>query len=517
MKKYLILIALVVPFALTGQNAWDAYRYSQLSYQGTARSMALGNAVTALGGDFGSLSLNPAAVAAYPYSEFTFTPALTSRFSAVDYFDVPTNDRYSRMGLSQFGYTGTWNTAYSRGLISLSFAAGYNKVQDFTEQTSVRLDGSTTSWLSPVAIMTNGIPYHKLEQESGYNPYYDSGAPWLSILAWNTYLLDVLPGTDDQYIGGTENLDEEYKEIYVGGLLDQRFIRESKGSMGDYSFVLGANFGDRFFLGTGLTFRNIYYQTFEKFTETAQNSDDFETRITSYSHTYQQVTTGAGYHFQLGFIALPIHNLQVALSVTTPTWTALTDEWQQRMTARFLDGYEHADSPYGNYSYKVRTPWRYRAGLSYVFGKAGLITFDYEGVDYRSMHMAARYDKLVFDDENDAIRHGSDDYKFGMSHIFRAGGEVRMANFVIRGGYGFYGAGEANLQHTHIASGGLGIRGKQCFADLGVSYRLKENKDFALDNRDGILVPEPVLHEPVLKITNTLSRLRVALTFGVRF
>ena len=63
MKKLLILIALMAPFALAGQNAWDAMRYSQVNYQGTARSLALGNAVTALGGDFGSITLNPAASA----------------------------------------------------------------------------------------------------------------------------------------------------------------------------------------------------------------------------------------------------------------------------------------------------------------------------------------------------------------------------------------------------------------------------------------------------------------------
>jgi len=30
MKKLLILIALMAPFALAGQNAWDAMRYSRL-------------------------------------------------------------------------------------------------------------------------------------------------------------------------------------------------------------------------------------------------------------------------------------------------------------------------------------------------------------------------------------------------------------------------------------------------------------------------------------------------------
>ena len=150
MKKYLFLITLLVPYVLTGQNAWDALRYSQLNYQGTARSMALGNAVTALGGDFGSIALNPAASAVYPYSEFSFTPSLITSYSDVSYSGQRTHDSYSRFGLNNLGYVGTWNTSNSRGLISLSFAAGYNKVQDFTMRTSVA-GNSESSWLTPVA------------------------------------------------------------------------------------------------------------------------------------------------------------------------------------------------------------------------------------------------------------------------------------------------------------------------------------------------------------------------------
>ncbi|MFA5769438.1 MAG: hypothetical protein WC871_07870, partial [Bacteroidales bacterium] len=298
MKKYLILIALVFPIALSGQNAWDALRYSQLNYQGTARSMALGNAVTALGGDFGSIMLNPAASAVYPYSEISFTPSLSTQFSQVSYFGQETDDRYTRGGISNMGYVGTLDLSNSTGLISLSFAAGYNKVQDFSMRTSVRMNDAVTSWLSPVATMTDGIPYSDLESGDTYNPYYDSNAAWRSILAWDTYLLDPLPGTIDQYIGATENLDGEM--IVVGGPLDQRFIKESRGSMGEYLLNMGANIGNRFFAAYSLNFRNIYYRTYEKFTETSQNPEHFDTGFSSFSHSYDQITTGIGFNMKFG-------------------------------------------------------------------------------------------------------------------------------------------------------------------------------------------------------------------------
>jgi hypothetical protein len=138
----------------------------------------------------------------------------------------------------------------------------------------------------------------------------------------------------------------------------------------------------------------------------------------------------------------------------------------------------------------------------------GLITLDYEGVDYTTMHMAAYHDRTVFEDENRDIRNGSSAYQFKMSHIFRAGAEVRIASLIaLRGGYSFYSAGEEGLPDTHMVSGGLGIRGKQFFADLGASYRLKQSEYFSLYDIEG--QPAPGI--------NTLSRLRVALTLGFRF
>ena len=499
----------MAPFALAGQNAWDAMRYSQVNYQGTACSLALGNAVTALGGDFGSITLNPAASAVYPYSEISITPSLVTSFSQVDYYSQRTDDRYTRPGLSSLGYTGSWSTSNSKGLVSLSFAAGYNKIQDFTMRTSVRRNNSESSWLTPVATSTNGIVYSALEHGDGYNPYYESNASWRSVLAWNTYLLDTLPGTLDQYIAAPENLYGE--EIVVGGPLDQRFSRETKGSMGEYTLNMGANISNRFFIGYNFNFRNVFYRTYEKFTETSQEPEDFQTLFSSFTHTYEQTTTGLGFNMSLGIMAIPVSlpgfNWRLGASISTPTWTSLTDEWQEYMTADFRDGQKNASSPVSSYSYKVRTPWRFRLGTAFIIGKLGLISFDYEGTDYRDMRMSNKYDKWAFEQDNEAIRYGSETFGFQYAHNFRAGAEIRIAQLALRGGYSYYGAPEQSYEATHMVSGGVGLRGKQFFTDLGLCYRLNESEGFSLyDNGT-----------PGTPGLNTLSQLRILFTFGVRF
>ena len=78
MKKTLITIFLAAAaVSVNAQTAYDALLFSENEYEGTARTMAMGNAFTALGGDLGAISINPAGSAVAKYSQFTLTPALT--------------------------------------------------------------------------------------------------------------------------------------------------------------------------------------------------------------------------------------------------------------------------------------------------------------------------------------------------------------------------------------------------------------------------------------------------------
>ena len=65
----IILLAAISSFAALAQTAYDAFLFSETNYEGTARTVAMGNAFTALGGDLGSISLNPAGSAVAKYSQ----------------------------------------------------------------------------------------------------------------------------------------------------------------------------------------------------------------------------------------------------------------------------------------------------------------------------------------------------------------------------------------------------------------------------------------------------------------
>ena len=78
MKKTILAITLMLAALTAGaQTMYDALTFSQNNYYGTARSIGMGNAMTAVGGDLGSIGINPAGSAVYNYSQFTLSPNLT--------------------------------------------------------------------------------------------------------------------------------------------------------------------------------------------------------------------------------------------------------------------------------------------------------------------------------------------------------------------------------------------------------------------------------------------------------
>jgi len=138
MKKiFLITFVVISPYMLGAQSVFDALRYSQNFYTGTARSAALGNAMTALGGDFGSLSINPAGSAVYPYSEFVFTPSLHNSITKSNYLSTTTDDGLARLGVTNIGYVGAIKLSNYSELVGFSFGIGYNGLNKFNDRLSV--------------------------------------------------------------------------------------------------------------------------------------------------------------------------------------------------------------------------------------------------------------------------------------------------------------------------------------------------------------------------------------------
>ena len=140
MKKTVISLLLGLSAAFGyAQTAYDALLFSENDYEGTARSVAMGNAFTALGGDLGSIGINPAGSAVAGYSQFTLTPSLTFSTSTTQgvspysdgylpYFEKQMKSRMTDLNMPNIGFTINYDTHRKTGIKNVVFGFVVNKI-----------------------------------------------------------------------------------------------------------------------------------------------------------------------------------------------------------------------------------------------------------------------------------------------------------------------------------------------------------------------------------------------------
>ena len=521
MRKYissiLAIICIVATSNVWGQNVLDAYRYSQQFNEGTARSVALGNATVALGGDLGAISINPAASGVYRYHEFVITPSITSSSAETRYLGTVTNDAKTRFGISNLGYVASFQTGRrSKGLINWNLAITYNKSNNFTSRMSASGRTDKSSWLATLAQNTAGIYAPTMDMNSQNDPFYSTNAGWTSILGWNTSLLDTLPDSPYDYIAATENINGY--DIAIGGALDQYIMNESVGNTSEAVINFGGNISNKFFFGFNLGITSLMYRYTEVYSERAVDSNQFNSQFREFSYYYGCKTSGTGVNLKAGFIYIPVQGLRVGASISSPTWTFLYEEWDEQISSHFADGYsQNLTSPLGTYNYKLNTPFRWNIGAAYTMGQLGAISIDYESVNYSKMKFiedsqyASSYD--VFGEENRDIKQ-----TFRNANIVRAGVEINATpQLAVRAGYQYYTSGFKH-DNTTIQLGSLGLgytSANGFFADLTYQQQFKSEEMFKLynditDSNGGLITEAPTG-------TNKYGNWKMLLSVGFRF
>jgi len=134
MKKFIYTIAIALfSGSLFAQDMTDALRYSNYRISGTARSQAMGNAFGSLGGDFTSLSINPAGAAVYRSDEFTFTTGLNNAKADGNYNGKTAFDSDFNVSINNIGYIAAIPAGQNSesGLVSVNLGMGFNRLGDF--------------------------------------------------------------------------------------------------------------------------------------------------------------------------------------------------------------------------------------------------------------------------------------------------------------------------------------------------------------------------------------------------
>jgi hypothetical protein len=477
MKKYIFLftIALFVPFLNEAQDMADALRYSNLSVSGTARSGAMGNAFGALGGDFTSASINPAGIGVYRSSELTITPISGSTRVESMYFGTGREDSDYKFSLSNMSYVYSLPVSATNeaGIVSVNFGVGYNRVKDFNSNSVIQGFNVNGSYMDYFADRANrGI----------WSDFYEE-------LAWKTDMLIK-----------DENNNEYYSDIQDANYgQSQRKTYSKNGSIDEYSFVLGLNFNHKLYMGMAWGINDLYYSEGTSLYETDDNKDIpyFNNyQFNSYFSTY-----GTGHNFKFGAIYKPINEVRLGVAIHTPTYYRLHDNFETSMysSITYNDGSEtyNEKSPFNEYDYRLQTPMRTTFSGAFVIGKKGLISADYEMVNYGKAKLRDGADGYDFYDENTDI---GEAYK--TSGNLRVGGELMASkNFSLRGGFEYHGSAYnerafgTNQPNSDtkmmVYSTGIGYRSGLFFADLTYRYSNIEDYDYPYPTPVSTVYPEP--------------------------
>jgi hypothetical protein len=469
MKRSIITAIIIGTMSLWGiaQSEVDALRYSNINFGGTARYMSMAGAFGALGADFSTLSSNPAGIGLFTKSEFTITPAFYVGGTRSTYYGMEADDREYNFNLGNVGIVFASEPRKSSIIKNFQFGFGLNRINNFNNRMLMEGYNTDNSLIDTYVDDANGTFYGDIEDDI-YGFYaYDLNP------AWYTYLIDTIPGFDNQYYGA----------IPAGGSIYQRQVTETWGSMNEFVLSVGANLSHRVYLGGSFGFPSIRYFEQSTYSEIDNRNihDDFD-RLRWYDDLR---TRGSGFNMKFGVIVRATDWLRVAGAIHSPTWyNNMTDDWYSELITEFDNGdYFTSTTPYGTYDYEIHTPWRTMGGLSFIIKKMALISADYEYADFSQAKLRGR--DYNFFDENNAIKNN-----YQAVHNVRLGSEVRFGQFAIRGGFG-YGTSpfvaDINDGEKMHYSGGFGFREKNFFIDFAY-VRSVSNEDYYLYGSDTFAV-----------------------------
>ncbi len=456
-KNFFLLGILLLSARLSAQNEIDALRYSQIQLGGTTRSLSMGNAFGALGGDFSVLSTNPAGIAIYRKSEVMGTIGFFNNSTSATHFGNKVNDSKYNLNISNIGWIANLNSN-SSGWTNTCFGIGYNRINNFNKRFTFQGTNDNSSLLDVFLDQLNangGIDAANI----GDNPDFTFGTN----LAWQTFLLDTAGGATNYY-----SALPVYGELQQGSVI-------SNGNMGETVISFGSTYEYKLYVGGSIGIESVNYFEESNYQEFAPEGDT-NIYLTSFDLKDKLHTSGVGYNFKFGLIFKPNDYFRLGAAIHSPTFFNLSDKYSSYMTSDFKGGehYEYS-SPTGAFDYQLITPYRAIGSIAIILGQIGLLSADYEFIDYSSARLQS--DSYDFIKETNQIN-----LKYTATSNVRAGTEWRFDPFRIRAGYTYFGNSYASLvdndNSKQAFSAGLGFRDKEYYIDLGYIYTMNSEKYF---------------------------------------
>lgn len=509
--------------SLSAQDTYLNERLTTVSdLNGTARFVAMGGALGALGADISVMSVNPAGIGLYRGSDFAGTVSVLTQadkpLSGEDY----THFSFDNMG---FVISRHWD---GPTLKFLNFGFNYQKKVNFNHVlVADQADTQGLSQTDQLAYLSNLFAY---QEDDGY--YFPSD---LASTAYSSYLLNESEG-----------------KFYGQPSQGNQFSRVTEGGVHAFDLNLSANLKEQIYLGATLGFENINYRSYTTYTELYELDKEYY----DYNMNNQQTISGTGVNAKFGIIVRPFlySAFRIGFTVETPTFYTMQSAAYMNMETHYdADGVYHPDGlyrydgPAENYlDYSLTTPWKFRFSLGHTLGDYLAIGAEYEYVNYAKTRMGYldynTWGGAARDQEMNALTHRS--LKGG--HNVKVGLEVKLHPALrARVGYNYYSeayqeyarfdqsidsyALSYNVATDYMNKGavnlftlGLGYQKKKLYVDLAYKYRTQHADFYAFDDSFmGELAHDPLYAgDPNARLSPVgvnLDRHQVALTIGYKF
>lgn len=449
-----LTIFMMLTISVYAQSVSSAIEFGQTMPGSTARSLGMGGAFGALGGDPSALMINPAGLAVFRKGEFSFSPAFNYRGNTSTYLLNPvTDNRFSfHMGNAAAIFSGyRENNPSWKGL---NFGIAYNR--EFSYSTNNYFEGFNAkhSLLNSYLPKANGVS-DSLFSELGYA--FDVG------LAYNAFLLNPDSVLTNMYTIAVPN-----------GGVQQSMTQELRGGKGAWSLALSNNYQDKIMLGGSLDISTFRYDETNVYSETDKydsiispyNNMDFK----SFTLNQDKQTSGTGIGGKFGIIAKPVEWLRIGAAFHTPVVYNMKYNDEYSLSSVFKNQQYTPDALKSVFEYTYTSPLKAVASIAIVWQQTGLISMDYEYVDHQASRFKSNGHNFV--NENSAISKQLQ----GASNI-RVGAEYRYQIFAFRAGAAMYGSPVKSAAVNNAAdyaaityTGGIGMREAGYYFDIGYGF-----------------------------------------------
>jgi long-subunit fatty acid transport protein len=434
MKTTTILIMTVSVFLgyCWGQVASDAIRIQQNTIGFGARTLAMGGNGVVSARDYSALYWNPAGLASLRKTEF-LGEISHLQFSNKATFEQNLNnmtENYTR--LRSIGLAIPLPT--TRGSMTLAF--GYNYIRDFDDYL----------FFSGFNRQSNGLEF-ELEDENG---------------SYNWYKFD-------------RNVYQSEEVTNTGG-------------MHQWSFGGAIAMSPNFDLGFSLNFWKGHEEYNLRFYQEDENNiytiypGDFH----SYRLNHNLNTDYKAVSLKVGAMFRPNNAMQIGMAVETPMKFTVRENYSASDALEFDDGYIDAiDFEPGEWEYKVKTPFRFDAGLGlnvqYIRLNASATYRDWTQTRFeKPSHIGLDEDYAELLDENIKFK---EEYRETID--YHAGAELALpnTNIYLRGGFALYTnplKDATSEMDKKVYSGGIGLKiGPQTMIDVTYirSFWQRESED----------------------------------------